>query len=495
MENKDTKSAKPYLIAVLITAVATALITYAGMRLSGYHPSHPPVTVSEKVGDDGKTVEKQLWTCGMHPWIVTEEPGQCPICGMDLVPKRDTGAGGGTVAEAGERKILYWRAPMNPNEIYELPGKSAMGMDLVPVYEDEVQGGVKIAINPVIEQNMGVRTAEARMAPLVNTIRTYGHITYDETKTKKVSSKVNGWIEKLHVNFVGEHVDKGDPLYEIYSPELTAAQEEYLTAVRAGKRLNEGGGDFLLESARRRLLYFDVAEGEIEEIAKKGSVKKTVLVRSPFEGIVTAKNATDGASVRMGETVYELANLSTVWVEAHIYEYELNWIRKGLNAKMTLPYLPGEAYEGKVSFIYPFLQTQTRDVVIRLEFPNPDLKLKPNMYADVLIETKGEGEGLIVPSEAVIRSGEREIVFVAEGGGIFSPRETTLGMSLDDGMVQVLSGLAPGEKVVTSGQFLLDSESKLKEVVAKMTAPKEDKAPEKGEAQEEEEEDFFKDME
>ena len=490
------KNSNKYL-KLVIAVVATAFVTYGGMRLLGYHPSHPPATVAETAGDGGKTVQKRLWTCGMHPWIVTEEPGRCPICGMDLVPKRDDGTdeSGGPGQHDGERKVLYWRAPMNPSEIYDKPGKSAMGMDLVPVYEDEVQGGVAIKIDPVVEQNMGVRTAAARIEPLVDTIRTYGHIAYDETKTAQVSSKVNGWLEKLYVDFTGEHVNVGDPLFEIYSPELTAAQEEYLGAVRRGGRLGGAGENSMLESARRRLLYFDVAQSEIQEIEKEGEVRKTVLIRSPFTGIVTMKNATEGAFVKAGQTVYEIADLSTVWLEAHIYEYELGWIRNGLSAEMTLPYRPGRTYEGEVSFIYPYLQRQTRDVRVRLVFENPGLELKPDMYADVRIRIQGDGEGIAIPSEAVVRSGERNIVFVAEGNGRFTPREVALGMHLDGDKVQVLSGIAPGERVVTSGQFLLDSESKLKEAVAKMTAPKKEISRETPKKDRTGPEDFFEDLE
>jgi Cu(I)/Ag(I) efflux system membrane fusion protein/cobalt-zinc-cadmium efflux system membrane fusion protein len=505
MNDKKGRSTKFYFAgACIFTAFAAALVTYAGIRLFGYHPAHESVTIERINAEDGAAIEKKLWTCGMHPWIITEEPGQCPICGMDLVPKRDEKGKGGDKAgeKKGERKILYWRAPMNPSEIYEEPGKSAMGMDLVPVYEDEVQGGVKITIDPVIEQNMGVRTSAARMEPLVNTIRTYGHITYDETQTTEVSSKVSGWLEKLYVNFTGEHVEKGDPLFEIYSPELTAAQEEYLIALRGGSRLREGGEDSLLASARRRLLYFDVAESEIDEMKRTRIVKKTVLIRSPFTGVVTMKNAIEGVYVKAGQTLYRIADLSTVWVEAHIYEYELDWVREGLYAEMTLPYLPGKTYSGKVSFIYPYLQRQTRDVVIRLEFENPELELKPDMYADVRIKTVGDGKGLAIPSEAVIRSGERNVVFVAEGEGRYSPRETSLGMTLDGGKIQILSGLGPGEKVVTSGQFLLDSESKLKEAVAKMMEPKNEEGVDKtehdhadgGKPEESVEDDFFGDM-
>ncbi len=472
---------------VLATAVVSALLTYGILMIAGFH--RPGKIVASK---QGKT---RLWTCGMHPQVISKEPGTCPICGMNLVPKKDDfqDKAGSKPQKANKRKILYWRAPMNPSEIYDKPGKSSMGMDLVPVYEDEV-GGSEIRIDPVVQQNMEVRTAKVKKGPLIHTIRTYGHITYDETRTGEVSPKVSGWLEKLYVNFTGDMVKKGQPLYEIYAPDLVAAQEEYLSAFRNFKSMG-GRNITLLESARRRLKYFDVAETEIKEIEASGNVKKTILIRSPFTGVVTRKNAVEGAYIKAGTTVYKIADLSRVWVEAHIYEYELIRIKKGQKAQMTLPYLPGRVFNGRLSYVYPYLQQKTRDVVVRIEFENPGLELKPEMYADVKIETTGKGEGLIIPSEAVIRSGERDIVFVAKGDGKFSPRNTSLGMALDNGNVQILSGLARGELVVTSGQFLLDSESKLKEAVQKMMEPKNiepdsnnSKAPKK------EEDDFFDDM-
>ncbi|GBC61053.1 efflux RND transporter periplasmic adaptor subun it [Desulfonema ishimotonii] len=474
--------------AIVITAVITAALTWGALYMTGYHMAHTAVT-------DGNSGEPlmggagpQLWTCGMHPWIITEEPGLCPICNMELTPRRDDTTASG---DSGERKIAWWRAPMDPMEIYESPGKSKMGMDLVPVYEDDLIGGVEIRINPVTEQNMGVRTAKVEKGRLNHTIRTYGHITYDETRTAQISPKVNGWLEKLYASFTGEPVEKDQPLFEIYSPQLLAAQEEYLTAFRNHRRNPGTRSREMRDSARRRLSYFDVAESEIQAIEAKDDVKKTVMIRSPFRGVVTHKNAVEGGFVRAGTNVYTIADLSRVWVEAHIYEYELDRVAKGQEAEMTLPYHPGKVFRGKVAYIYPWLQQKTRDVVIRLEFENPDLELKPDMYADVRIQTIGKGDGLIIPSEAVIRSGERNVVFVAQGNGRFTPRETTLGMSLDGGRIQILSGLAPGESVVTSGQFLLDSESKLKEAVQKMMAARsEPVGPETAE-----EDDFFGDME
>lgn len=481
METQHEKRKIPWML-ILATALVSVALTWAGLWIFGYHAAHK-ITVETEAG------KTQLWTCGMHPWIVSKEPGQCPICGMDLVPKKSEAA---PKAAKGERTIAYWRAPMDPTEIYDAPGKSKMGMDLVPVYEDELVGGVDIQIDPVVEQNMGVRTARVERGPLIHTIRTYGHITYDETRTTQVAPKVDGWFGHLYVDFTGEMVEVGQPLFEIYSPQLLAAQEEYLTAFRNAQRMG-GANRELLASARRRLSYFDIADSEIQAIESAGRVKKFVMMRSPFGGVVTQKNAIQGGFVKAGTTVYTVADLSRVWVEAHIFEYELGWVAKGQEALMTLPYLPGKTYRGKVAYVYPYLQRKTRDVVIRLEVANPDLELKPDMYADVRIETTAKGEGLILPGEAVIRSGERNLVFVDKDGGRFVPRDIVLGMSLDGGRVQVLKGLGPGETVVTSGQFMLDSESNLKEAVQKMMAPQapaaasEDQQPDDG--------DFFNDME
>jgi Cu(I)/Ag(I) efflux system membrane fusion protein/cobalt-zinc-cadmium efflux system membrane fusion protein len=364
------------------------------------------------------------------------------------------------------------------------------------VYEDELVGGVNISIDPVTQQNMGIRTAEVVEGKLSNTIRTYGHITYDETRTVQVSLKTSGWIEKIHVDFTGKQVEKGQPLFELYSPALVAAQEEFLSTYRSVKP-NSGQNPLsikndLLVSARRRLQYFDVADSEIKTIEQTGFANKTLTIRSPASGIVIDKNAEKGSYVKAGTTVYRIADLSKVWLEAHIFEYELPWVFEGQEVEMRIPYEHGKIYTGRVSFVYPYLQQKTRDVVIRLEFENPGLALKPDMYADVWIKTGATGKGLIIPSEAVIRSGERNIVFVAQQHGKFTPRNVNIGLSLDDGKVQVLSGVAPGELVVSSGQFLLDSESKLKEAVQKMM---EAQKPPSTEKKEDHEDNFFDDME
>jgi RND family efflux transporter MFP subunit len=470
-----------------VTAIATLGLAGGGAYFLGYLGNPLAEHREHEAGQTSQAEEPTLYSCGMHPQIIAEEPGECPICGMTLTPIRDAGA---AVASTGERKVLYWRAPMNPTEIYENPGKSNMGMDLVPVYEDEMIGGVVIKIDPVTQQNMGIRTATVTKGPLVRNINTYGHITYDETRTAQVNPRYSGWIEKLYVDVTGSHVRKGEPLFAIYSPELDAAQEEYLIAYRSLQKLEKKGVTDLLESARRRLMNFGVAKREIARLEKSGSVEHTITIRSPFTGVVTHKNAVEGAFVKKGAPVYQIANLERVWVEAHIFEYELPWVKVGQAVEMKVPYLPGKSYTGRVAYVYPYMQKKTRDVVVRLEFDNPELALKPDMYADVVIKNQSEEEGFIVPSEAVIRSGVRNVVFVTRGDGKFTPRDVELGLALDDGFVQVLTGVVAGEEVVVSGQFLLDSESKLKEAVLKML---EAKAAEAG--KDEAEDDFFSDVE
>jgi len=296
-------------------------------------------------------------------------------------------------------------------------------------------------------------------------------VTYDETKMARINLKFSGWIEKLHVDFTGAKVEKGDPMFAIYSPELITAQQDLIEARQNFRRQPNDTNKKMLESVKSRLRYFDVGASEIEQIMKKETVKHALTIRSPYSGVVTEKNILEGDYVKSGTTLYKIADLSTVWVEAHIYEYELTGVKKGQPVEMTLPYLPGKKYLGEVAYVYPYLQRQTRDVVVRLEFDNPELTLKPDMYGDVRIRTTFGKKGIHVPDSAVIRSGERNIAFVRRAPGKFTPREVELGMPLDNDRIQILQGLAPGEQVVVSGQFLLDSESKLQEGTRKMKKP------------------------
>ncbi len=383
-----------------------------------------------------------------------------------------------SIAE-GERKILYWQAPMDPTEMYDRPGKSKMGMDLIPVYEDEagMESGSTVSIDPATVQNMGVRTDHARQMDFSRMIRTVGEVRYDEERLYLVNAKISGWIEKLYVNFIGDQVRQGDPLMEIYSPELVATQQEYLLALKNYRMLVESSvpsvredAQKLLASARTRLEYWDIPPSEIERLEQTGEVKKTTLLEAPATGIVVKRDAMEGAYIEAGMDLFEIADLRTVWVHASFYDNEAPWISEGQPVEMELSYLPGKTYTGQVSYIYPYLREKARDVHVRLIFSNPDLDLKPGMYANIRLQGKVIPDALVVPSEAVIRSGTRAIVFVAHGEGRFEPREIRIGEEGGAGnsLVRVLSGLLGDEEVVTSAQFMLDSESRLQEVIRKM---------------------------
>ena len=376
---------------------------------------------------------------------------------------------------------------MDPTEIYDAPGKSKMGMDLVPVYEGETataSGGV-VSIDPGTVQNMGVRTGKVERTDFGRNIRTVGKIEYNEETLHSVNTKISGWIEKLYVSFAGEMVAKGDPLLEIYSPELVSTQEEYLLALRNKQVVRDvqyspvqEDADRLLNSTRKRLEYWDIPESEIKRLEESGEVRRTVLLKSRASGMVVAKNAVEGSFIRAGMELFEIADLSTVWVHASVYDYEVPWIVQGQPAEMELSYLPGNTYEGRVSFVYPYLREKARDVHVRLVFPNPNLDLKPGMFVNVELEGRVIPDALVIPAESVIRSGERTIAFVVREEGKFEPREIRIGQEggLDNAYVHVLGGLLEGETIVTSAQFMLDSESRLQEAIQKMLRERSGKA-------------------
>jgi Cu(I)/Ag(I) efflux system membrane fusion protein/cobalt-zinc-cadmium efflux system membrane fusion protein len=435
-----------------------------------------------------KTAHKiGLWTAGLLiAWVasavvirtgpVTQRHPPAEIGHTAAAAEKDLKAG--MVDPKTGKKIKYWVAPMDPTYIRDEPGKSPMGMDLVPVYEEEgeeKEPASTIRIDPVTMQNMGVRIGRVERKPLVKDIRTVGYIEYDETKIFTVNTKFNGWIEKLYVDFIGDSVKKGQPLFDIYSPELVTAQEEYLLAYRQWQDVENKGLHHLRESARRlldasrkRLEYWDLTDSQIRRLEATGGPGKTVTVYSAAKGVVTQKEAFEGHYVKAGEHQYTIADLSTVWVDVDIYEYELPWVRKGMAAEMEVAYLPGMRLEGNVLFIYPYLNTQTRTARLRLQFSNPDYRLKPGMYADIYLKAFLDDNGLVVPQEAVIFSGVRRLVYIALGNGRFRPREIKLGVEVNRNEYQVLSGLEEGERIVLSAQFMLDSESRLQEAIQKM---------------------------
>ena len=396
---------------------------------------------------------------------------------MQEAPESDT-------KKEGDREILYWQAPMNPSEIYDEPGKSKMGMDLVPVYEDEAnssEGMVKI--NPVVVQNMNVRTATVQQKDLSTTVNAVGKVEYDEQKLYNVNPKVSGWVEQLHVDYTGKMVRKGQPLFNIYSPELVTTQREYLLALKTRDKVGSSsfeqiraGGNSLLEATRKRLEYWDIPDSEIDQLEQTGDIKKAVTLKSPATGVVLHKNVFEGEFIKSGTPAYKIADLSTIWVQTSVYDYEVPWIKEGQPAQMELSYRPGQTYKGTIAYVYPSLDHKTRTVQVRLEFPNPKLELKPGMFTNVRIQTRPKEGVTVIPNEAIIRTGERNIVFVAKGEGAFEPREVTLGMEggQRNNEIEILEGVKPGEEIVTSAQFLFDSESRLQEAIQKMLQQKQD---------------------
>jgi len=331
-----------------------------------------------------------------------------------------------------------------------------------------------VQISPERQQLIGVRFGTVEKRPLQKVIRTVGRIDYDEKRIGIVSPKIGGWIEELYVDFTGQFVRKGDPLLTIYSPELVSTQEEYLLALKAKQDWSKSpfsevaeGGNLLAESARRRLKLWDISDAQIQALEENREPKKTLTLYSPFTGHVLEKMVNKGQFVDAGMALYKIADLSVVWLIADIYESELSFIRLGQTAALRLTHQPGDTFSGKVVYIYPSLDPRTRTARVRVELPNPFGRLKPEMFADV--ELRADlGARLAVPESAVIDTGLRQIAIVDKGQGIFEPREVKLGIKVDD-HVEVLKGLAAGERVVTSANFLIDSESKLKEAVGGMS--------------------------
>lgn len=408
--------------------------------------------------------EKTLYTCSMHPQVIQDQPGDCPICGMKLVPVRKETVSAGKDRQKSGRKIKYYKSTMLLGEISQIPRKDSMGMDMVPVYEGEEETQT-ITIDPATVQKMGVRTAVVTKGPLRRVIRTIGAIDYNETALADVTTKFRGWIEKLYVDSTGKQVRKGEPLFDIYSPDLYNAQNEYVLA------LNQGGTGGLKGSARQKLKLFDVSEDQIAQLEKTRQPQRTLRVDAPIDGIVVEKNAVQGQMVEAGMKLYRLADLGIVWVQSQIYEQDLALLKLGQEAAVTLSYLPDRKFIGRVTYIYPTVDEKTRTARVRMEFHNPGLFLKPGMFATVELNAEIEPSALLVPDSAVLRSGEKNTVFAALDNGHFEPREVTLGPRAENNMYEVMSGLQEGERVVTSGQFMLDSESQLREAIQKMLGP------------------------
>ncbi|MBI5473563.1 MAG: efflux RND transporter periplasmic adaptor subunit [Ignavibacteriae bacterium] len=372
----------------------------------------------------------------------------------------------GTSTAQGKR-ILYYRDPMDPTMRSDKPGKSPMGMDMVPVYEGEEGGGIKI--DPTTVQNIGVRYETAQRRNLSKTIRTVGKVDYDERKLFYVNTKISGWIDKLYADYTGKFVRKGDRLLEIYSPELVSAEEEYIIALKyKNADSTQTGEQELYRRAHRKLMYWDISHEQIQRLEATRQPEKTMALVAPATGVIVEKNVLQGGNIMAGTNLYKIADLSTVWVNAEVYEYEVPFIKVGQRAAVTLAYIPGKVIAGRVSYIYPYLNPDTRTVRVRVEIPNPNFALKPEMFATVELQSPVTITAVAVPEQAVIHSGERNVVVLSRGDGRFESRDVKLGV-LADGYYQVVDGVQEGEKIVVSSQFLLDSESNLKSALQTMS--------------------------
>jgi Cu(I)/Ag(I) efflux system membrane fusion protein len=396
---------------------------------------------------------------------------------------RRPAAGAAQIADQGEsatappqRKILYYWDPMlGPSSIAHAPGKSAMGMDLVPVYEDEQSAGPSVKIDPAVVQNMGVRTMDVVRAPLHKTVRTVGILHVPESGQYDINLRVSGWIKKLYANEDGMYVRKGDALFDLYSPDLLVAEEELIGAVSALKSVDPADPQNLnsesrkvVASAKEKLRLWGVADADIEDIARATIAPDAVPFRSPMDGHIVEKTVVEGAAVQAGTRIMRVEDHSQLWLDAQVYEEDLPLVAIGQAVEASIAAVPGRIFKGKITFIYPHLDHMARTRLARTTLDNPGHDLSPGMYATVNIVTTPLADAVLVPREAVIDTGTRQIAFVATGEGHFEPRNVRMGVMGDDDLVQVLEGLAPGETVVTSGQFLMDVESRTNEAIDKL---------------------------
>jgi Cu(I)/Ag(I) efflux system membrane fusion protein len=359
-------------------------------------------------------------------------------------------------------EILYWVAPMDANYRRDKPGKSPMGMALVPVYTNASGDAGKVIIAPEVIQNLGVRTATVQRSPLRRAIDTVGYVEYDETKVSHIHLRTEGWIEQLVAHSEGERISKGEQLLALYSPDLVNAQEEFVQALALGN-------NSLTRASRARLVALGIPADQVRELEKTRKVRQNIAIYSPQDGVVSKLMVRHGMYVTPKTQVMSLADLSSVWLIAEVFESQADWVKVGQPAEVSLAFLPGRIWEGTVEYIYPSLDAKTRTLKARLRFDNPDEALKPNMYANVRIFGGAKEDTIVIPVEALIRTGRETRVVMALGEGRFTSRTVTAGIESGD-WVEIVAGLEPGEEVVTSGQFLIDSEASLKASMTRMQA-------------------------
>jgi membrane fusion protein, copper/silver efflux system len=472
-----------------LTRKQMVLITMAVALLSLVVAAVVKMNRSEKAGEQPQSEaaahkhedDIDYWTCSMHPFVKQDGPGKCPVCGMDLTPVKKQQAQSAQTTDNDE--ISYWTCSMHPFVKQDGPGKCPVcGMDLIPVKKgatapgqetatgSKANEGATFTITPERQQLIGVRLTEVQPQIVERTIRAVGTVAVDETKVVHVQPRFSGWIEQVYANETWQAVKRGQPLFSVYSPELLATQQEYLLARRGMKSMAESpylkvsGMESLAAAARRRLQLFGISESEIKEMEETGKAQRALTIYSPATGNITEKNAFPNMQVTPEAKVYTIADHRNVWVWVDVYENDIAQIKTGMAAKLSVAAYPGKPFWGKVTFIAPQLNPQTRTLRVRLEYYNPDLVLKPEMYGDVEMLAR-LGTRLMIPESAVIRTGKRNIAFVSLGEGRFAVRNVELGMKLD-GKYEVLSGITAGEQIVTAANFLIDAESKLQGITS-----------------------------
>ncbi len=417
------------------------------------------------------------WVDPMHPAYKSDKPGIAPDCGMKLEPVYADGGATGPMAPANaERKVLFYRDPKDPNYKAKEPGLNPeTGNELEPVYADDASAMPvwTVQITPEKQQLIGVKYGQVEVSGGSRTIRAVGKVAIDETRIEHVHTKVEGWIDQVFVDFTGKVVKKGDPLFTIYSPELLASQREYLLAAKAQNLMQNSAlpaafdqSKSLMQAARRRLELWDLSEAQIEQVVKTGQPIKNITVYSPKAGFVTERKAFPQIKVMPDTDLYTIVDLSRVWLMADVFEYEAPNIHVGETAAVTFQAIPGRTFTARIDYIQPQVDPVTRTLKIRLNLDNPTTALKPDMFANVEFRVKLSAK-LTVPVDAVLDAGERKTVFIDRGNGFLEPRQVTTG-ERDGRRIQILSGLTGGERVVTSGNFLIDSESQMKAAAAGM---------------------------
>lgn len=497
------------LVSILVLTVTVAV----GMALAGCRPADSPL--------GAQSAGKPKYHCPMHPTYVSDRPGDCPICGMRLVlikqdrpsvqagheprplnPALSPTSGGEGRDQADKADAIaqvkpgQFYCPMGAEHVQATPGECPKcGMDLVEkkataaAHEGHrtpgdavaaLPGRVAISVSPEKRQLIGLTLSRVEKRNLTRSVRTAAVVEHDETRYARIAPRFAGWVRTLHVNFTGAPVEKGQPLFTVYSPELFSAQHEYLIAWRGVRSLKDDApagarqsAQALLDSARVRLGLFEIGDKEVKELEARGQASAELLFRAPVSGYVAVKKAVEGQAFMAGETLYEIADLSRLWLWAYVFEFDLPWVAVGQSAVVRLPYLTHQSFVAAVTFIHPQIEPQTRRGQVRLEVDNPGRELRPGMWAEVELELK-LGEKLVVPASALIDTGQRYVAFVDGPNHLLEPREVRIGAKTDD-YYEVLSGLKEGDQVVTRALFLVDSESQLKAAIAGLGAPEEQK--------------------